>query len=189
MFYSNFVWSVIIALWISFGTVIFWANIKLNRIFVEEIIVGGFISYILFYIYFDNNKLLIIIFFILTSSRRNWISFSKWLKKFSWLSILHLACLLKVSQFFSLMNLSIPQTFDELFNELFKNLLTTGVSSCTSSYSESHFFKLLLDPVMRSSSCSTISSNKLVISFKLSVKSYFSFPSLRSAIVALSRVC
>ena len=90
---------------------------------------------------------------------------------------------IKSFTFFSLMNLSIPQTFDELF----KNLLTTGVSSCTSSCSESHFFKLLLDLVIRSSSCSTTSSNKLVISFKLSVNSYFSFPSLHSAIVALSR--
>ena len=79
------------------------------------------------------------------------------------------------------MNLSIPQTFDELF----KNLLTTGVSSCTSSRSEPHLFRLLLDLVIRSSSCSTISSNKLVILFKLSVNSYFFFPSLHSAIVAL----
>ena len=44
MFQDNFVKSVIIALWISFGTIIFWTNMKLNRIFVEEIIVGGFIS-------------------------------------------------------------------------------------------------------------------------------------------------
>ena len=71
-------------------------------------------------------------------------------------------------------DLSIPQTFDELF----KNLLTTGVSSCTFSCSESHLFKLLLDHVIRSSSCSTVFSNKLVISFKLSVNSYFSSPSL-----------
>ena len=82
-----------------------------------------------------------------------------------------------------MMNISMPQTF----NELSRNLLTTGVSSCTSGCSESVLFELLFYLAIRSSCCSTIFSNKLVISFMLSLNSYFSFPSLCSTIVALSQ--
>ena len=53
----------------------------------------------------NKNKLFTKIFFVLTSSRRNWISFSKWLKMFCWLSILHVTG--KFHNFFSLTNFSI----------------------------------------------------------------------------------
>ena len=44
IFIRCFLVCCFLALWISFGTVIVWTNIKLSRIYVEEIIVGGFIS-------------------------------------------------------------------------------------------------------------------------------------------------
>ena len=158
---------------------IFGTGFKLNKIFIKEIIAGGFIRYkFLRYASMIRtmNKTFCYNIFHFISCYRDWILISKF-------KLTPHSTFNKFVMYIFIIFPSINFSISLIFDDLFKKLLTTGVSSCISSCSKPHLFKLLLDLVRRISSCFNTFSNKLLLSFKLLKYSFIISP-LCSAIVA-----